>query len=503
MRLRPLAALFLVAGCENLPAVLPPGFGNGAQQQNQFFFPTGLAVAPDKTVVVANGNFGHAFAGGTMVSLRADYIRAHFDRTSGLDGGTAIDCSQPIRFNEGGVPGSLDGGLVAEFPPECDVFQGTPEFAAAFAGAVMIGNYAGPVTLDDSATNPATFAASGGTAFTGSRDTNTLNAVHIAPGGALSCADGAGSGVDCRAGLFDTADAGNLDGPFAIVAGDAALPGQGSQRVLFIGSLIPTVNAIESSIPITSSAVSVLAQGAPYSKKPLYTMLASSEFVAAGIGMSSLLYDPVRRHLVVGGCYQRFANTGAGEPASSKCVNANFNFLRYLPVDVGTANGVTLAIDLFPSIQSLDLAAMTFADPDPITSAPTTIWATLRNPDTLAKINLPLNPSVPPSVTRIVPLPSTPGQLVVIPRAGRGNVIAVASERMGALTIYDEDAQQVVANVERLGDTPYGVAVWDNDGVTARLVTSIFAGCSVALVEVPLANPSAAALRGRIGGCEE
>jgi hypothetical protein len=499
MRFRLLAALFLVAGCENLPPILPPGFGSGAQQQNQFFFPTGLAVAPDKTVIVANGNFGHAFAGGTMVALGADYIRAHFDRTS-LAG---IDCSQPIRFNDGGTPGSIDGGLVAEFPPDCDVFQGTPEFNAAFAGAVMIGNYAGPVVLDDSATNPATFAVAGGTAFTGSRDTNILNAVHVAPGGALSCADGAGSGIDCRAGLFNTADAGNLDGPFAIVPGDAALPGQPSRRVMYIGSLVPSVNSIDNGIPITSSAVAVLAQGTPYPKQPLYTMVASSEFVAAGIGMSSLLYDPVRRHLIVGGCYQRFGNTGAGDPASSKCLNVNFNFLRYLAVDVGTANGVSLAIDLFPSIQSIDLAAMTFADPDPVTSAPTTIWATLRNPDTLAKINLPLNPSVAPSVTRIVPLPSTPGQLVVIPRAGRGNVIAVASERMGALTIYDEDAQQVVANVERLGDTPYGVALWDNDGVKARLVSSIFAGCSVALVEVPLANPAAAALRARIGGCEQ
>jgi hypothetical protein len=503
MRFRLLAALFLVAGCENLPAILPPGFGSGPQQQNQFFFPTGIAVAPDKTVIVANGNFGHAFEGGTMVALRADYIRAHFDRTSHLPDGGSIDCSQAnVEFNDGGVLGP-DAGFVAQFPPECDVFQGTPEFNAAFAGAVMIGNYAGPIALDDNATNPAIFAAGGGTAFTGSRDTSTLNAVHVAPGGALSCADGAGSGVDCRAGLFDTADAGHLDGPFAIVPGDAALPGQPSQRVLFIGSLVPFVDAIDNSIPITSSAVTVLAQGTPYPKQPLYTMVASSEFVAAGIGMSSLLYDPVRRHLIAGGCYQRFGNTGAGEPATSKCLNLNFNFLRYLPVDVGTDNGVTLAIDLFPSIQSVDLAAMVFADPDPITSAPTTIWATLRNPDTLAKINLPLNPSVAPSVTRIVPLPSTPGQLVVIPRAGRGNIIAVASERMGAVTIYDEDAQQVVANVERVGDTPYGLALWDNDGVNARLVSTVFAGCSVALVEVPLAHPAGAALRARIGGCEE
>jgi hypothetical protein len=71
------------------------------------------------------------------------------------------------------------------------------------------------------------------------------------------------------------------------------------------------------------------------------------------------------------------------------------------------------------------------------------------------------------------------------------------------VTVYDDAVQQVVANVDRVGDTPYGLKLYDLTPTAARLVAGVFAGCSLALVEIPLANPSSAALRGRIGGCIE
>jgi hypothetical protein len=506
MRLRSLAAaLLLTAGCENLPVILPPGFGGGQtpQKDSQFFFPTGVAVTPDKSVLVANGNFGHAFAGGTMVSLDSTYIDGLFNRTSApADGGPAIDCSQPIAFADGGVnlDGGTVGGLVAQFAPDCDV----PENQIQFHSGVMIGNYAGPIALNDV----------GDTAYVGARDSNTLDAVHVAPGGDLSCAADAGVGIDCRAGLLNTATAinqdgsnsvANLEGPFSIVAGDASLPGQPSQRVMFVGSLIPYVNSIQSGIPITSSMVSALPQSDP--SKPLFTMLASSQFGGGsgggiGGGISSMLYDGVRRRLLVGGCYERFGGTGSGDPATSKCANLNFNFLRFLSVDSGTFSTVA-SFDLFTQVQSLDLVSMAFSDPDPVSGAPTTLWAVMRLPDVLVKISLPLDASVPPTVRLIVPIPSIPSQLVVIPRPGVGDIVAVTSEQMGAVAVYDDSVQQVVANVDRVGDSPWGLQLYDRTATSVRLVSTLFAGCSLALVEIPLANPSAAALRARIGGCIE
>jgi hypothetical protein len=487
MRLPLIAALLLAAGCENLPVVYPPGFGTATVQVQQvrLDFPTGLAITPNKSLLVANGNFSHAFVSGTMLSIPGSAIEAIFDANQ------LVDCETPAVNPATGV---------ATFPAQC-----THQPAEVIQSAVMIGNYAGPITLDDDGTVPARFNAVGGTAFTGSRDTNKLNAVHVAPDGTLTCAAGAGiSATDCRQGLLNLDTTSNLDGPFSIVAGDAFIPGRGDTRVMFVSSLIPHVDDIQSGIPITSSEVAVLPMDDP--SHPAFTMLGSSQFSAAGIGIGPMLYDPARRRLVLGGCYQRFGSTGAGEPASSKCLATAFNFLRMLSVDAA-GTSLPLIYDLYSQVQSNDLSSMVFADPDPVTQAPTALWATMRNPDVLAKIALPLDQSIPPHVLHLVPMPSFPSELVLIPRAGRGDLIAVASERMGAITIYDSDADQVVANVLRIGDTPFGLKLFEFAGdaanPTARLVTGVFAGCSIALVEVPLNNPENATLRGRIGECEE
>src|SRR6202012_3725318 len=75
MRFPLIAALLLAAGCEKLPVIQPPGFGGGEtpQANSVFFFPSALAVLPDKTLLVANGNFSHAFAGGTLLSIKSGF----------------------------------------------------------------------------------------------------------------------------------------------------------------------------------------------------------------------------------------------------------------------------------------------------------------------------------------------------------------------------------------------------------------------------------------------
>ena len=500
MRLPLIAALLLAAGCENLPIILPAGFGGPTVELNQVRvdFPTGLAVTPNGTLLVANGNFSHATACGTMFSVPASVIEGIFTTNE------LVDCSQPLLDATGQL--ILDATGKPTFPSTC---LRQPSEDGVIKSAVMIGNYAGPIGLDDS----------GETAFTGSRDSNTLDAVHVDPDGTLTCLADAGiSPTDCRQGLLNTdgaiasangADA-HLDGPYSIVPGDASLPGQPSRRVMFVASLVPHVESITNGIPITTSEIAVLDMANP--SNLLFTMIGSSIFLntgGVGMGIGPMLYDPVRRHLVMGGCYERFGGTGSGEPASSKCANVAFNLLRTLTVDA-RENAVVVSYDLFSDVQSIDTSSMAFADIDPATQAPTAIWATMRNPDVLVKIALPLDQSIAPRVRLVVPMPSFPSELVVIPRTtqGKGDLIAVASERTGAVVIYDTDAGQVVANVERVGDTPHGLKLYENfdDGSanpTARLVSAVFAGCSLAFIEVPLNNPENAQLRGRIGECEE
>ncbi len=215
--------------------------------------------------------------------------------------------------------------------------------------------------------------------------------------------------------------------------------------------------------------------------KLLFTLLAGSRYVASGAGVGPMLFDPTRRQLVMSGCFQRFLGTGAGEPATGRCSGISNNFLRFLDVD-SQANATVQIFDMYGDVLSL--------------------WATMRSPDTLVKVELPPQPSVAPRVRRIVPLPLAPADLVRIPRgANQPDLIAVIAEKTGQLAIYDVAQEQIVAQVGRLGDSPFSLKVLSNDGVTARLAAAVFDSCSVALVEVPLDAPWNAELRGRLGRC--
>src|SRR5438132_4143342 len=111
-------AAVLLAACNTLPPDLkPPPFGPVRHGDTKLFFPTGLAATSDGALLVANGNFNHAYDGGSVVGLRPDFIKAIF--TAGL---------------------SCDA-----FPTPAGCDQSIP----ADAPAVIIGNYAGPLVLND------------------------------------------------------------------------------------------------------------------------------------------------------------------------------------------------------------------------------------------------------------------------------------------------------------------------------------------------------------------
>src|SRR5258708_25886061 len=82
-------ALLVVAACNTLPPqVLPPPFGPATPQDTHLFFPTGLAVTGDGALLVANGNFNHAYDGGTIVGLPPDFVAGFFTPN--------LDCHVPV-----------------------------------------------------------------------------------------------------------------------------------------------------------------------------------------------------------------------------------------------------------------------------------------------------------------------------------------------------------------------------------------------------------------------
>jgi len=466
-----LVALFLSAACGTPPEFLPPPFGPQGPSNTRLFFPTGLTTLPDGSLLVANGNFNRAYDGGTIVTIRKSYVDAFFAKK--------LSC-QTVTPPEFAVAASTN--------PACDDDVSLHP-GDVFGGAVIIGNYAGPLALNDDATM----------AFTGSRDTGRLNAVTVHPDLSLECAPNAGSSAtDCRAGIANLGASGVM-GPYAIVAGDSIVPGQPPQRLLYVSSLTPRIDELTSGTLFTSGVVAALDMTNP--SQVLFTMLASSRFVANGAAVGPMLFDPVRRQLLISGCYERFAGTGAGEPGTGRCSGIANNYLRILDVDARETANVQL-FDLYGDVLSIDTTALLLADPDPVTQAPGTLWATMRSPDVLVKVELPARPSMVPRVRRVVPLPISPADLLRIPRAGKPDLIAIAAEKLGAVAFYDTGAQQIVAQVENLGDSPFALQLLGSNGVTAQLAATVFRGCRIALIEVPLTAPWQAALRGRVGRCQ-
>jgi hypothetical protein len=218
-----------------------------------------------------------------------------------------------------------------------------------------------------------------------------------------------------------------------------------------------------------------------------------------------MAFDAVRRRLYLSGCYQRtVTGFGAGEPGTIFCGDNGINLLRILGADAVGAGASPIEIDLHPDVHSTNTIQLLLADPDPATQAPTTLWATMRTPDSLVRIELPTVPSIAPRVAEVVPLPVSPADMVRIQRTGAADLLAIVAEKANSVLIFDVGTDQLVAQVGRLGDSPFMLqqisCPAENTG-SACLAASVFGACRVALIEVPKSQPQQSALRALVGSC--
>ncbi len=366
----------LLCACDEVPTILPPPFGPVPNTPPRLFFPAGITVAPSGQLLVANGNWDYAFAGGTVVSLDPSYIDSFF--TGPLPDPT--DPTQPVPV---------------DIPP------------AAFLGAAMIGNYAGPLVLDQTGLN----------AFTGSRDTSMLNAVTLDPvTGALSCLGGTGgSDTNCLAGFLDVGDDFNLLGPYGIAAGVSRLPGaDADQQVMFVSPLIPHIDGSISDSIYTSATVAALLTGDP--SQALWSGQVSNYTIANGIGGGPMIFDAQRRKLIIGGCYTRFTGQNVGQPSSGKCgTTVATNLIRFVGVDEG-ANPDVDSIDIATEIDSTDTEDLALGNFDPVTGIAQTLFAITRSPDLMVEIALPADPTALIQVTRATSMPIFPSHMIRLQR---------------------------------------------------------------------------------------
>jgi hypothetical protein len=271
--------------------------------------------------------------------------------------------------------------------------------------------------------------------------------------------------------------------------------------------VVPHIDGVTSGITLTSSQVAALDMTRP--EQILFTIPVGTAVIASGTAPGPMAFDAVNRRLYLSGCSQRFLGSGAGEPASGKCFSVGSNLLRIVEVDA-QASALPRIYNLYDDVHSVDTTQLLLAEPDAATGAPHALWATMNTPDTLVRIELPQQPSSTPRVTRAVPLAITPADLIRIPRPGSADLLGVVSERSGTIAFYDTGLDAIVGQVDRLGDQPFSVAqlpcpATTSDGAakvpSACLAVTVFNECRIAFVEVPLATPWTAALRGRGGGC--
>ena len=261
-----IVAAALLIGCNTgPPELLPPPFGPDGPKPPRLFFPTGLAQAPSGALLVANGNFNRAFEAGTVVAIDRAYLVSLFEANLDCDVAAPVPACNP------------------QIPPD------------KFIGAVLIGNYAGPLALSSDQT----------AVFTASRDTGSINAVRLAADGTLGCLPNAGDDAarDCRKGIIDLTAAG-LEGPYTIVPGDVIPPGTASPvNALFVSSIVPHIESVSGAFITTSTSVAALNMQNP--SQLLFQMRAGSEFVAGGYGVGPMvLIDPA------GACSWAAASSG-------------------------------------------------------------------------------------------------------------------------------------------------------------------------------------------------
>jgi hypothetical protein len=117
------------------------------------------------------------------------------------------------------------------------------------------------------------------------------------------------------------------------------------------------------------------------------------------------------------------------------------------------------------------------------------LYIATRTPDSLLVLGI-LNPTSDVPTIRLlaaVPLPLGPSELAVIPRSGRGNLVAITSTTAGMVSIYDEDLGIITAQLAGVGVQPFGLAV-QTAGQAARLFVTSFGDSRVAVIDIPDVN---------------
>jgi hypothetical protein len=336
--------------------------------------------------------------------------------------------------------------------------------------------FAGPLRL-----NPA------GTAlYTATRDHGTLSRIPLNADGTFECPE-----AGCSHGAAELAAQGLAD-PFALSFADLVFPGSTTpEAAVFVGHLTPASNG-QGAAAEDAYVIAVperLAGGqsdAPFEQGAVR--------VDIGVPAStSLAFDDVSGRLYVGGCLLRVSAEQvvpcASNPDSSL---VRENPLRALmPASGAAANVETFLLGpLTGGGETADLA---------LSSDGTALYALTGRPSALVVVDKPgVLEAIRPRA--IVPLANAPSRLLVLPRA-EGDLVVVASTESNVVTLVDPVRGEVLSQLEAVGLQPWDLAATRLSDGTDRVFASLFKDCGVVAIDVPAADPSAAAIYATVGAC--
>jgi hypothetical protein len=449
------ALVLVMSACDtSTPGLPPPGTPGGASAR--LFYPIAVGVDPcGQTLYIANSNFDRAYTDGTLVSIPTSMFNAP---DGGSDGGPFL---QPFPT----TAGSYSIGLLDTFA----------------SNMIVSGTCTGG--QDENAR-----------LYVTTRNNGTLSSAFIAADGGFECF-GAGSGTQNCSGdaIAVSAPPLNFQDPFALQLASTTIDG-GVANVVLVSHLSQAATSTDGIGLDTSMAVIPEPPHTPPTSGPW-----GSAAYAVDLGQpgsNSIAIGP-NNQVLVGGCFLLVPG-GTQVPCLNDTNNLTYyhsNPLRFFFLDSGPS----------PLVVTLGMGSLLGTagtgggqiDDVAISTDKTLTYTAVETPNVLLVTAIPETNYVP-AVESLIPLTYTPQRMLVLPRAGQGDLIVIASTQSNALTIVDPTRGTIVAQIAPIGNQPFGMAAIPTP-TGYRVFVALFNDCGVAAVDIPTNTPELSAVTAIVG----
>jgi DNA-binding beta-propeller fold protein YncE len=297
-----------------------------------------------------------------------------------------------------------------------------------------------------------------------------------------------------------------MTNPFAMTFTPFILPGATTASdVLLVTHLAPSPTGQpgigrDAAVAILPVPGPTAALTAPTSDDPFTSVSATVDI--GNQGANAVAVSPTTGITYVGGCFVRVQ----GELVVPCLADSSIPQFHENPVRFFYGGSGFNA-----EVQTSDLGALVNGgqtEDMAISSDGTLLYVATTMPNALMIIKAPVpgGESIP-TLQGVVILANVPNRILVLPRPGQGDLVLVTAAdpnvvlaETSAFLVVDPQAATVVADIEPVGSTPYGMAVMKT-GTGWRVFVTLFGACGVAAIDIPAEAPEQARHVSTVGSC--